>query len=168
MRVVEYLRAIWWILKYGPEVISIYDPLTKLFNRQIFDELISKEIAWAERYNEPFCLMVADIDDLKWVNDNLGHEKGDELILKVAKALIKGCRKADLISRYGGDEFLVCLPKADKENAEKVRERLKKEISSKSDFSFSFGFSVWKKGKTLKRMKQEADTEMYRHKKKKK
>ena len=166
-KILKYLEAFSWIFKYGPEVISIYDNLTQLFNRYAFEELVKKEESKAERFGRSYVIIVVDIDNLKEINDYYGHLEGDRLIGKTAIILYSSCRAVDLISRYGGDEFVICLTDAGRVEAEKVEERLKNELKRCSELSFSFGISVWREGFSFEHLKKEADCKMYNHKKRK-
>ncbi len=158
-------------LKYMAE----RDPLTDTFNRRQFETLLSHEISRAERTGEPLTLIYLDVDNLKEINDTFGHEKGDELLVKVAEALKKGLRRSDIIARVGGDEFIIVTPGLRKENAEKLIDRLRRKILKESKdlpykIDFSYGMAEITPG-TEARINQivaDADREMYRMKKLKK
>lgn len=92
------------------EYYASRDPLTNLYNRRVFWELLEYEQARAERHHYPFGLLVIDLDNFKAVNDRYGHQMGDRFLQAVAETLQKGLRKGDVFARYGGDEFVVMLP----------------------------------------------------------
>lgn len=103
---------------------STTDPLTKLTNRRTLEENMNE---WIE--NEiPFSLILADIDHFKHVNDKYGHNVGDEVLKFLAKEMVSVVRHGDICCRYGGEEFIILLPYADKRYAFKVAERLKEQL----------------------------------------
>ncbi|MFO7806801.1 MAG: GGDEF domain-containing protein [Candidatus Moraniibacteriota bacterium] len=164
----RYLKAFQIILSYGPDAVSVEDQLTGFLNRRVFDELIKSEARQADIQDRSFIIILADVDDLKWVNDNLGHEKGDEVIQETANFLRKSCRSTDLFCRYGGDEFLICLTRIKKEKVDKIKEMMYIFLSSPKEVSFSFGIAIWRKGCTIENLIKEADKKMYKQKKLKK
>lgn len=109
--------------------IAIRDPLTKLYNRLKILELIQYEIEKAQRYNHVFSLLMIDIDDFKHINDTFGHNYGDEVLKEFSKCLKQSVRKIDIVSRWGGEEFLILLPETRKEQALNVANRIKENLS---------------------------------------
>ncbi|MCP9488202.1 MAG: EAL domain-containing protein, partial [Gaiellaceae bacterium MAG52_C11] len=108
-----------------------HDPLTGLLNRRSFDRELQGHVERSSRYGAEGALLVLDVDHLKHVNDTLGHNVGDELIVRVGNAVRDSLRSSDVVARLGGDEFAVLLPKADREAAAKVAaslcERIRRE-----------------------------------------
>jgi len=94
---------------------AIRDPLTGLFNRRYLEESIDREMARAARDKFPIGMIMIDIDHFKQVNDLHGHMAGDLILQDLAKLLTGGSRAGDIACRYGGEEFLLILPKAAKE-----------------------------------------------------
>ncbi len=95
---------------------SITDYLTGLKNRFYFTLSLDSEISRANRYQSKFTILFGDIDNFKYYNDLLGYTKGDEILKNVARALSENIRESDVLARFGGDEFIILLPKTNKEN----------------------------------------------------
>lgn len=100
------------------------DPLTGLSNRRVFDERIKGMMDSAKRYKRPLTMISMDLDRFKNINDNLGHQAGDEVLRSVASVLKQAVRSTDLLVRMGGDEFLLVLDDTDQKNARILAERL--------------------------------------------
>jgi len=108
------------------------DSLTGVYKRSYFDTQFSKEEERAARYNNPLSMLIVNIDDFKVLNDEHGHEAGDQILKDLAAILKTAVRRVDVVTRYGGDEFAILLPQTSKGNAELVRERIDKDISKSS------------------------------------
>jgi diguanylate cyclase (GGDEF)-like protein len=100
------------------------DPLTGLANRRVFDDRIDGMIDSARRYNRPLTMILMDLDRFKNINDNLGHQVGDEVLVSVADVLSNAVRSTDLLVRIGGDEFVLVLDNTDQKSARILAERL--------------------------------------------
>ncbi|MCX7828757.1 MAG: diguanylate cyclase [Thermanaerothrix sp.] len=101
--------------------MSYHDPLTGLYNRRFFEEEMRR--LDTER-QLPICVLMGDVDGLKLTNDVFGHHEGDRLLVDVAERLKNSLRKEDVLARWGGDEFVVLLPKTDPETAAQIARRL--------------------------------------------
>lgn len=108
------------------------DALTGLANRRAFDEALARAIAEADRFGHNVGLVVCDVDAFKRVNDVYGHEVGDHVLRSVAASLSSGVRGVDLVVRYGGDELVMLLGKADVAMAWEVAERMRAIIETKT------------------------------------
>jgi diguanylate cyclase (GGDEF)-like protein len=108
--------------------LAAVDPLTSVYNRRFGMSRLREEFSRAVRMNYPLGLMMFDIDKFKNVNDTYGHLTGDRVLMQVIKTALAVVREGDVIMRYGGDEFLVILPAASKENACDVGERLRRMV----------------------------------------
>ncbi|MDR7440176.1 MAG: GGDEF domain-containing protein [Armatimonadota bacterium] len=97
--------------------LSITDPLTGLFNRRHFMDLLGREFSRHARHGHPFALLLLDVRNLKHINDTQGHPAGDAALCAVAEALLSRLRRSDLAFRIGGDEFAVLLPHTDPQGA---------------------------------------------------
>ena len=106
------------------------DPLTGVRNRTYLVERLSVELERAHRYREDFSLLFADLDHFKSVNDAHGHEAGDQVLRQVAKVIEHELRPQDVVGRYGGDEFVVGLIRANGRTARRVAERLRSAVEA--------------------------------------
>jgi diguanylate cyclase (GGDEF)-like protein len=105
--------------------LSQVDQLTELFNRTRFFLSADREIERSRRSGRTFCLLMADLDDLKQVNDTFGHDAGDRYIRGVADAIRRSIRRLDVPARYAGDEFIVLLPETTIDGAIVVAEKIR-------------------------------------------
>ncbi len=110
------------------QVNAMTDPLTTLFNRRYFTEVIKREFERARRYKSPISLIFFDIDNFKSYNDYNGHIEGDVLLKRVSDIMKKAIRQPDIACRYGGEEFVIICPETRKQNALVVAERIRKTI----------------------------------------
>jgi two-component system cell cycle response regulator len=107
------------------------DPLTGVFNRHSFNEILMREIARTEREKNEFCLAMIDVDDFKRINDVYGHLVGDAVLKDLAARVNENIRFGDVFARYGGEEFVIILPNTDLDGAMALAERIRKSISSR-------------------------------------
>jgi diguanylate cyclase (GGDEF)-like protein len=105
--------------------LSTIDPLTGLFNRGFFFAALEREIARSARSGRGFCLLMMDLDELKAINDRLGHFHGDRVLRAVGGVIAAGVRRIDTAARYGGDEFVVLLPETDPTGAFILAEKIR-------------------------------------------
>jgi diguanylate cyclase (GGDEF)-like protein len=106
-----------------------HDPLTGLLNRRGFDERLAVERARAERDGSSLALVMLDIDHFKRINDDHGHDAGDEVLRRIASLLTDQARGIDTIGRVGGEEFVILLPQADQDAAFAVAERVRHTVA---------------------------------------
>ena len=116
------------------ETLAFFDPLTGLSNRRLFIDRLEKAVSESRRRNTFIALLFIDLDQFKRVNDSLGHEAGDQLLVEIARRLEGSVRASDTVSRIGGDEFTVLLGDIDSSNGvrhicEKILTRLGKPIA---------------------------------------
>lgn len=110
--------------------VGLTDPLTGIFNRRYFESRCQEEIANIRRYKTPLTCMFLDIDKFKRVNDIFGHPAGDEVLRGVAGQIKSQLRGNDVLARFGGEEFVVLLPKTGLQTASEIAERIRFTIAA--------------------------------------
>jgi len=148
------------------------DALTGLPNRTAYNEIMAHQIEQFSRYKKPLTLVVCDLDNFKRVNDSYGHLAGDKVLSLVAKILAKSTRNADLVTRYGGEEFAVVLPSTKAEQAGEAMDKIRR-IICKSPFNYrgdpiaismSFGVCEAIEGDSIESLFARADIALYKAK----
>jgi diguanylate cyclase (GGDEF)-like protein/PAS domain S-box-containing protein len=146
--------------------LSYHDPLTGLYNRRYIEEVMdSLDI----EKNLPICVVMGDVNGLKITNDVFGHASGDALLQHVARLLEKNCRAGDLIARWGGDEFVVVMPRTDLATAEDVIQKIKNDHVAVNEgglrLSISLGCAVRQtRDNSIQASLREAEEYMYHQK----
>jgi diguanylate cyclase (GGDEF)-like protein len=112
------------------------DPLTGLYNKRVFSEMLPREISRARRDGVPLGLLFADLDHFKRVNDSHGHLTGDQVLKAFAQRLCMWVREGDMVARYGGEEFVVVAPGAGRKGvrilAERIRQAMERPVVTRS------------------------------------
>jgi diguanylate cyclase (GGDEF)-like protein len=147
-------------------LISITDPLTKLYNRLKVDEILDYEVEQANRYGKKLSVVMGDIDHFKRVNDIFGHQKGDEVLKAFAGILAENTRSSDTVARWGGEEFLIVFTNTASEEAFGIAEKLRVLISEydfgvNDKMTASFGVAQFKDGETKESLIHRADEALY-------
>jgi len=106
------------------------DELTGLWNRRHLAEQLDREIQRARRYGHPFAVALVDIDDFKAYNDAHGHLGGDEVLRQIAELLLRSTRRADVVARIGGEEFVIVLPESDAPGAAALAEKVREAVAT--------------------------------------
>jgi diguanylate cyclase (GGDEF)-like protein len=154
------------------DLLAHEDSLVDLPNRRGFMRALERLIDRVSRYHEKGSLLFVDLDGLKVINDSFGHQAGDEALVQVARLLVGGVRKSDLVARIGGDEFAILLGHSDEDSARETASRLVDLIAA-SDFNHSgqtmplsvaIGAAAIHADDTPESAMARADEEMYRRK----
>jgi diguanylate cyclase (GGDEF)-like protein len=146
------------------------DALTGVGNRRRLDEALVTEVDRSRRYGDAFCLLITDLDHFKEVNDRHGHAIGDEVLKRFAALLRDHCRQSDLVTRFGGEEFVLLLPDAHLENAvacaERIRQRLESQplVQQVGRVTASFGVAMLAENEGGGDLLRRADQALYRSK----
>ncbi len=151
------------------EELAYTDPLTGLNNRRFFIENAKTIIDLSRRYGEPVSLLLLDVDNFKRINDEYGHDVGDLVLKKLAEVINKNIRSSDLPARFGGEEFVVLLPRTDEKGAVMVAERIRQDFRNSSVqvngkevwTSVSIGVASLGEGEDLDTLIKKADSALY-------
>jgi diguanylate cyclase (GGDEF)-like protein/PAS domain S-box-containing protein len=108
--------------------MSLVDDLTGLYNRRGFQALAHQQLKIAKRRRTPMTLLFADLDQMKWINDNFGHLEGDWALREISSLLKQSFRESDIIARIGGDEFVVLMPQTSGIDADTLLKRLEENL----------------------------------------
>lgn len=125
--------------------LAYHDHLTKIYNRQMFDKLYKKELENKKRYGDNLSLIMLDIDHFKELNDTYGHDVGDKVLVALTQLVSKHLRTNDIFARWGGEEFLILMPRTDVDIAYDKAQQLRKIIEDHQEqipkFTVSFGIT---------------------------
>ena len=151
------------------------DHLTGLANRREFERVMEREVALADRHHRRLSMMMIDLDNLKRINDKLGHSAGDGALKLVAQQLLRVVRASDVCARLGGDEFGVAMPETDLDRARDVAIRLRRAVDhaalgmrAPEEVEVSVGIAAWKQGQDWQAVYQAADADLYEDKRRRK
>ncbi|MFB9886370.1 sensor domain-containing diguanylate cyclase [Balneatrix alpica] len=147
------------------ETLAHTDKLTGLANRQMLDQQLPRILAQANRRQSPLCCVIADLDGFKQINDSYGHPVGDQLLASIARLFAEQTRQADLLCRWGGDEFLFILQDCDASQAQAFAEKLRQRVEQHQlplagqplGVSLSLGVSQWQAGQSAEELIMQAD-----------
>ena len=153
--------------------MAMTDPLTGAFNRRYFVQAAQNELERLHRHERSACTIMLDIDNFKIINDQYGHDIGDQVLMHTAKSCKTLLRINDIFGRWGGEEFAALLPETELEEAEEIAKRLCRLLSDtviefsscKIDFTASFGVSqFWKSDKSCDHALKRTDLALYKAK----
>lgn len=151
---------------------SELDFLTRLYNRKTLFRFLEHLVAMANRNNESLSFIILDLDKFKNINDTYGHQTGDEVLKNTANIIKSGIRKADVVGRFGGEEFCIVMPNTDLKNACVVAEKIRKLVEDngievegkKIDITVSLGLSELSENDDINTLIKRADTALYKAK----
>ena len=148
---------------------AITDELTGVYNRKFFEKRVVEEMEIADRANEHISLIIFDLDRFKLVNDNFGHQFGDEVLKRTTQIAGDLIRKTDFLNRVGGEEFAIILPNTNKAQAVFVAEKVRKALEDNQHFKVgqvtgSFGVAERMKAESLRSWYKRADNALYQAK----
>ena len=149
------------------QLMATTDGLSGLMNRRTFDQVLQRELEYAERRNEPVALLMIDIDHFKEINDKHGHQMGDEVIRRISRLLCINTRTMDAVARYGGEEFAMILRGMHLPQAESIAERLRTQIEAMVGLpepvrvTASIGIAVASTGDTVSTILKRSDKALY-------
>ena len=150
--------------------VAVTDPLTGAYNREFLQQRLPAEIEAAIDRDSALSVALVDVDHFKTVNDQHGHGVGDVVLAEVARRLRGAIRGGDILVRYGGEEFLTVLPKADAGRAWEVGERMRQRVCERAFdvgdglallLRISVGIAQWRMGETMPDLIERADIAMY-------
>lgn len=129
------------------EKLAATDPLTAMANRRFGLSFLEQQLKVSKRNSSTLCIGFVDVDGLKAVNDQYGHEEGDRLICFVSEVMKSALRDSDLVFRLGGDEFLLVFPNCDQEQASRILERIEQELkkgnaASNNSYEASLSYGI--------------------------
>ena len=156
-------------LKNELEYAASRDPLSGLWNRRHFLNLLEKARQQKRRKDEDYSLLILDVDHFKNINDQFGHDKGDEALVQLAKTLENRVRDTDSVCRWGGEEFTILLPQTDIGNAAHLAECLRIsvfgiQISELPRITVSIGVAQHQAEETTESLIKRADAALYQAK----
>jgi len=149
------------------QYLAHHDPLTRIYNRRKFQQVMEREIERSIRYKHPVSLMLFDIDFFKKFNDEYGHDAGDSILESIADVLRKNLRSSDSYARWGGEEFIILLPHTTSTDAKNSAEKLKNAIrnikteDNTTNVTASFGITQLNNGDDVLPIIKRADEAMY-------
>ncbi|MCH8051689.1 MAG: diguanylate cyclase [Chloroflexi bacterium] len=170
----ERTEAVWRERQAEMQEVAGRDELTELQNRRFFYERMHEELKTAQRLKKPLSILMLDVDDLKLINDEFGHQVGDQVLRSFGRVLNREVGEKNVTARIGGDEFAVILPGADRKEADKIAWRIwdelaKTPVKETANASIFLGVSVgtggypWG-GETLDEIIHWADAKLYANK----
>ncbi|WP_244323482.1 GGDEF domain-containing protein [Salinivibrio costicola] len=179
LQTVIAMMVLWSQLSQLHMILRLYrqatlDPLTGIYNRRMLLQLAMRALAISEDRHSPFSVLLLDLDKFKRINDKWGHYAGDVVLQSFTRAVQERLRKSDIFGRFGGEEFIVFLPKCNAESAQQIADRLLNEIRAMDVFiderdaplkvTASIGISSYQTGDTLSSLIERADCALYQAK----
>lgn len=150
-------------------LLATTDSLTGIANRREFTAILEREVARVQRYGKPLSLAMFDLDYFKRVNDTFGHDVGDDVLQAVTRLVKENIRSADVVARWGGEEFMVLMPESDMQAAGRASEKLRQAIAGHhfdtvGKLTASFGVAAFEPHDDLNSLLKRADDALYQAK----
>ncbi len=150
--------------------LATIDEKTGVYNNKFFKTISEMELDKAKRKIGPLSMMIIDLDNFKRLNDTYGHLIGDDMLKRLGFVLNNNTRKYDIVSRFGGEEFIILLPNTSIKRAKVVCDRMRRAVQNdremkKYSVTFSGGLTEYKKGDSIKKMQLRVDKAVYLAKK---
>lgn len=148
------------------QLLAITDPLTGLYNRRMFQQLLTGEIDRDKRYRSGLGIIFCDLDNFKIINDHFGHEVGDQVIMVFAANVKKLLRDSDILARWGGEEFVILIPQANLDKTLAIATKLQLateqiKLPPIGCFTCSFGVTIFCGDDTVEEFIKRADDALY-------
>jgi len=147
-------------------LMATTDQLTGIYNRPHFDEHLQQAIREVDRYDGTLCIIMFDLDRFKQINDELGHDGGDEVLKRVVARVREKLRDTDVFARWGGEEFMVLAPGIDRAGGERLADKLRAavrtvEAAPKQPVTASFSAAMYRRGEQAQRLLKRLDNALY-------
>ncbi len=151
------------------EKLSETDPLTSVYNRRKFNDILNSEVERSKRYSTGLSIIMCDIDHFKKINDQFGHDVGDNALKVFTSTINNNIREVDMFARWGGEEFMILMPNTSAEIAQAVAEKLRKiieetEVKKVNTFTASFGVADLNEEDTTESLLKRVDEALYKAK----
>lgn len=148
------------------EYESSHDPLTHLYNRRTYENVLESELARSKRYNSPLSLVLFDVDYFKNINDQYGHHTGDKVLIKLAEVITESIRETDSLFRIGGEEFAIISPETNADVAFKLAEKVRNTTENHSfekcnKLTISLGLAEYYHDVSKEKLYKHADRALY-------
>ncbi len=145
---------------------AVTDRQTGIYNRQYLFEHVEQAIREVDRYDGDLCLVMFDLDRFKQINDQLGHDGGDEVLGRVVECVRSKLRDTDVFARWGGEEFMILAPWIERGGAERLADKLRAtirtiEVNGGEQVTASFGVGIYRKGEQWRRLLKRLDNALY-------
>ena len=151
------------------ERLSETDPLTSIYNRRKFNDILSSEVERNKRYSTGLSVIMCDSDHFKKINDQFGHDVGDNALKVFTSAISENIREVDMFARWGGEEFMILMPNTNADIARSVAEKLRQiveetEVKKVNTFTASFGVADLNEKDTTESLLKRVDEALYKAK----
>ena len=166
-KIIQFFKAVLVVYREGVGAVFT-DSRAGLYNRRFLEEVGPKMIEWAECYHLSLSIVFLDLDGFREINNIFGRQRGDKILQRTAQLLMDHCRKADILVRWGSDEFLLILPETTDVEAEHLIKEAIRELGNE-DIRLSYGVVPWNSEEysSLEEFIKEGDRRLYQHKQKK-